>query len=54
MLESAAKVPAALNIPFGQLFFGFKVKEYIAPSPTPGSPELDSKVGYILIVILLS
>jgi len=47
MLESTVKVPAALNLPFGQLFFGFKVKEYVPPTPTPGSPELDLKVGSI-------
>ncbi|KAF5358463.1 hypothetical protein D9756_001481 [Leucocoprinus leucothites] len=39
MLESEAKVPAALNLPFGQLFFGFNITEYVPPSPPPGSPE---------------
>ncbi|KAL0946632.1 hypothetical protein HGRIS_012829 [Hohenbuehelia grisea] len=38
-LESDAKVPAALNLPFGQLFFGFNVATYTPPPPkSPGSP----------------
>jgi ubiquitin fusion degradation protein 1 len=38
-LESDVKVPAALQLPFGQLFFGFKVAPYTPPAPTtPGSP----------------
>ncbi len=37
-LESGAKVPAALNLPFGQLFFGFNVVSYISPAPSsPGN-----------------
>jgi len=32
-LESDAKVPAALNLPFGKLFFGFKVVPYIPVTP---------------------
>jgi ubiquitin fusion degradation protein 1 len=44
MLESEVKVPVALNLPFGQLFFGFNVTEYTPPSPPPGSPELESRV----------
>ncbi|KXN86916.1 Ubiquitin fusion degradation protein 1, partial [Leucoagaricus sp. SymC.cos] len=43
MLESEIKVPAALNLPFGQLFFGFNVTEYTPPSPPPGSPEPGSR-----------
>ncbi|KAJ3565010.1 hypothetical protein NP233_g7916 [Leucocoprinus birnbaumii] len=39
MLESEVKVPAALNLPFGQLFFGFNVVDYTPPSPPPGSPD---------------
>ncbi|KAF8238574.1 UFD1-domain-containing protein [Tricholoma matsutake] len=35
--ESDVKVPAALNLPFGQLFFGFNVTAY--SPPTPASPE---------------
>jgi len=40
-LESDVKVPVALNLPFGQLFFGFNVPAYTPPSPpsSPGSPE---------------
>jgi ubiquitin fusion degradation protein 1 len=34
MLESDVKVPAALNLPFGQLFFGFHVAPY-TPPPEP-------------------
>lgn len=35
------KVPAALNLPFGQLFFGFNVAAYVPPEPqeAPKSPE---------------
>ncbi|KAF7778649.1 hypothetical protein Agabi119p4_2994 [Agaricus bisporus var. burnettii] len=43
MLESEAKVPAALNLPFGHLFFGFNVAQYTPPSPPPGSPTLGSQ-----------
>ncbi|KDR81697.1 hypothetical protein GALMADRAFT_239823 [Galerina marginata CBS 339.88] len=39
-LESDVKVPAALNLPFGQLFFGFNVQAYTPPEPVPGSPEI--------------
>ncbi|KAF4615126.1 hypothetical protein D9613_003152 [Agrocybe pediades] len=38
-LETETKVPAALNLPFGQLFFGFNVQPYTPPEPAPGSPE---------------
>ncbi|PPQ93277.1 hypothetical protein CVT25_015275 [Psilocybe cyanescens] len=38
-LDSDVKVPAALNLPFGQLFFGFNVQAYTPPEPAPGSPE---------------
>ncbi|KAJ7430727.1 ubiquitin fusion degradation protein UFD1-domain-containing protein [Mycena galericulata] len=39
-LESEVKVPAALNLPFGQLFFGFNVAPYAPPSaPVPSSPS---------------
>ncbi|KAJ7685284.1 ubiquitin fusion degradation protein UFD1-domain-containing protein [Mycena polygramma] len=42
-LESDVKVPAALNLPFGQLFFGFNVTAYVPPAaaaaPTPSSPS---------------
>ncbi|KAF8965242.1 ubiquitin fusion degradation protein UFD1-domain-containing protein [Flammula alnicola] len=39
-LESDVKVPAALNLPYGQLFFGFNVATYTPPAPVPGSPEI--------------
>jgi len=35
MLETEVKVPAALNIPFGKLFFGFNVVAYSPPEPKP-------------------
>lgn len=35
MLETEVKVPAALNIPFGKLFFGFNVVPYVPPEPKP-------------------
>ncbi|KAJ8078876.1 ubiquitin fusion degradation protein [Marasmius tenuissimus] len=41
-LDQDAKVPAALNLPFGQLFFGFNVSAYVPPateSPT-SSPQI--------------
>ncbi|KAF9013911.1 ubiquitin fusion degradation protein UFD1-domain-containing protein [Cyathus striatus] len=38
-LTSDVKVPAALNLPFGQLFFGFNVTPYVPPAqPTIESP----------------
>ncbi|KAF9469156.1 ubiquitin fusion degradation protein I [Collybia nuda] len=39
--ESDVKVPAVLNLPFGQLFFGFHVTPYTPPltSASPGSPD---------------
>ncbi|KAF8921138.1 ubiquitin fusion degradation protein UFD1-domain-containing protein [Mucidula mucida] len=40
-LENDVKVPAALNLPFGKLFFGFNITPYTPPAPveTPGSPN---------------
>jgi len=38
-IESNVKVPAALNLPFGQLFFGFNVTTYKPPQPSPDSSE---------------
>ena len=35
MLEGEVKVPAALNLPFGKLFFGFNVVPYVPPEPKP-------------------
>ncbi|TFK76302.1 UFD1-domain-containing protein [Pluteus cervinus] len=39
--ETDVKVPAALNLPFGQLFFGFNVNPYTPPEPKkdPSSPK---------------
>ncbi|KAG6874230.1 hypothetical protein C0995_003776 [Termitomyces sp. Mi166 len=37
--ESDQKVPAALKLPFGHLFFGFNVPPYVPPAPAPGSPD---------------
>lgn len=50
MLESEIKVPAALNLPFGQLFFGFNVTPYTPPSPPSGSPVLAPQVCLIVNV----
>ncbi|GLB34864.1 putative ubiquitin fusion degradation protein UFD1 [Lyophyllum shimeji] len=37
--EADQKVPAALNLPFGQLFFGFNIPPYTPPTgAAPGSP----------------
>ncbi|TFL04084.1 ubiquitin fusion degradation protein UFD1-domain-containing protein [Pterulicium gracile] len=38
MLENTGPAPAALNLPFGQLFFGFNVASYTAPT-APTSPD---------------
>jgi hypothetical protein len=43
-LEADVKVPAALNLPFGQLFFGFNVAAYTPSEPVPGSPESTPQV----------
>ncbi|KAJ3989433.1 ubiquitin fusion degradation protein I [Lentinula detonsa] len=42
-LEENAKVPAALNLPFGQLFFGFNITPYVPPTTddAPTSPTVD-------------
>jgi ubiquitin fusion degradation protein 1 len=54
-LESDIKVPAALNLPFGQLFFGFRVTAYTPPptttssdSPAPPEPTSFSGPGHAL------
>ncbi|KAG7092549.1 hypothetical protein E1B28_008898 [Marasmius oreades] len=47
-LEADVKVPAALNLPFGQLFFGFNVAPYVPPassSPT-SSPTIRQEVPF--------
>ncbi|KII88340.1 hypothetical protein PLICRDRAFT_54181 [Plicaturopsis crispa FD-325 SS-3] len=38
-IESETKVPAALNLPFGKLFFGFNVTAYTPPK-SPDAPEV--------------
>ena len=43
-LDTGDVVPAALNLPFGQLFFGFNVPQYNAPEPTAASPEATPQV----------
>ncbi|KAK0239999.1 ubiquitin fusion degradation protein I [Armillaria nabsnona] len=44
-LDSDVKVPAALNLPFGKLFFGFNVTPYVPPAapPTSNSPTVGSQ-----------
>ncbi|EEB91070.1 hypothetical protein MPER_10637, partial [Moniliophthora perniciosa FA553] len=41
-LDTETKVPAALNLPFGKLFFGFNVATYVPPvaNSPPSSPDL--------------
>ncbi|KAF7973400.1 hypothetical protein HWV62_15189 [Athelia sp. TMB] len=41
-LDSDVKVPAALNLPFGKLFFGFNVAAYTPPPASPISPSASS------------
>ncbi|KAG6918148.1 hypothetical protein DXG01_016337 [Tephrocybe rancida] len=41
--ESDQKVPAALNLPFGQLFFGFNVTPHVPPPVAPSSPEISGQ-----------
>ncbi|KAK7020535.1 ubiquitin fusion degradation protein 1 [Favolaschia claudopus] len=38
-LEGDVKVPAALNLPFGQLFFGFNVTPYVPPPTAAAAPS---------------
>ncbi|KAJ3530072.1 hypothetical protein NMY22_g8728 [Coprinellus aureogranulatus] len=37
-LDTMVEAPAALNLPFGQLFFGFNVTPYTLPAPITDSP----------------
>ncbi|KAF9819800.1 hypothetical protein IEO21_01891 [Rhodonia placenta] len=39
-LEADATAPAPLNLPFGQLFFGFNVPPYVPPSEKPTEEEV--------------
>ncbi|KAI4520144.1 UFD1-domain-containing protein [Schizophyllum commune Loenen D] len=45
-LESGTRVPGPLNLPFGQLFFGFNIPPYQPPNApaSPGSPGAPSGV----------
>lgn len=53
MLESEAKVPAALNLPFGKLFFGFNVVPYTPPeSKQPTSPSPPSASVRVVLTSL--
>ncbi|KAJ3725835.1 ubiquitin fusion degradation protein UFD1-domain-containing protein [Lentinula raphanica] len=44
-LEEDVKVPAALNLPFGQLFFGYNITPYVSSSTddTPTSPTVSQE-----------
>ncbi|KAF5377029.1 hypothetical protein D9757_007686 [Collybiopsis confluens] len=44
-LENNAKVPAALNLPFGQLFFGFNITPYVPPAAEEESPSSPNHSG---------
>ncbi|KAL1746104.1 ubiquitin fusion degradation protein UFD1-domain-containing protein [Schizophyllum fasciatum] len=46
-LESGARVPGPLNLPFGQLFFGFNVPAYTPPAApaSPGSPNASTSAS---------
>ncbi|OCH93384.1 UFD1-domain-containing protein [Obba rivulosa] len=44
-LESDAAVPAPLNLPFGKLFFGFRVQTYQPPADSPEKQPQDSFAG---------
>ena len=52
--DSDVKVPAALNLPFGQLFFGFKVAPYTPAetSTSPSSPGIPTQVTQFLILLI--
>ncbi|KAF9052855.1 ubiquitin fusion degradation protein UFD1-domain-containing protein [Panaeolus papilionaceus] len=46
--DTDVKVPAALNLPFGQLFFGFNIAAYTPPpQATPSSPTPSSSVCFL-------
>ncbi|KIY72066.1 UFD1-domain-containing protein [Cylindrobasidium torrendii FP15055 ss-10] len=42
VLEQEGQCPAALNVPFGQLFFGFKAVQYIPKNKETGEPASDA------------
>ncbi|EJF66068.1 UFD1-domain-containing protein [Dichomitus squalens LYAD-421 SS1] len=41
-LDNDAYVPAPLNLPFGQLFFGFNIQPYVPPSQEPSASPSQS------------
>uniref|UniRef100_A0A0W0FLH9 Putative ubiquitin fusion degradation protein I n=1 Tax=Moniliophthora roreri TaxID=221103 RepID=A0A0W0FLH9_MONRR len=47
-LETETKIPAALNLPFGKLFFGFNVATYVPPvaNSPPSSPDLSREAAF--------
>lgn len=53
-IESNVKVPAALNLPFGQLFFGFNVTTYTPPQPSPGPSTEPSEVETFFLIHFLT
>jgi len=53
-LDSGAKVPAALNLPFGQLFFGFNVVSFIPPVPSSPGNALQVVSYYVKLPPLLT
>lgn len=50
-LDKEDNVPAPLNLPFGQLFFGYNIPAYVAPEPKAES--VPSQVPYHRIYRLL-
>ena len=53
-IESNVKVPAALNLPFGQLFFGFNVTTYTPPQSSPDPSAEPSEVETFSFNIFLN
>lgn len=51
-LDSDIKVPAALNLPFGKLFFGFNVTAYTPPpaAVSSKSSEGTAPVGILTLI----
>jgi len=46
-IEAEVKVPAALNLPFGKLFFGFSVVPYTPPEQKPPSSPTASPTSAV-------
>jgi ubiquitin fusion degradation protein 1 len=53
-LESDVKVPAPLHLPFGKLFFGFKITAYKPPpsSTSAGSPVVAAPVSLDILFVV--